>query len=202
MAWTPRSLSRRAASTTCEMSLPRGRSTSTVTAKPVRSLSANSETGSRGDLHPRFGLSTTATRRRTLARPTSKSLQRLRERLDVGRGGPAAAADEPGAGLGELYAVLGEVVRVCGRKRIWPPTSWGRPGLGKAATGPAASAIWPAISTIRCGPTVQFDAREGRRPRRRSHAPPSPASPPRASRRPRRRSCTRAPARLRGSTAS
>ena len=29
--------------------------------------------------------------------------------------------------------------------------------MGKAATGPAAFAIWPVISTIRCGPTVQFE---------------------------------------------
>jgi hypothetical protein len=45
MASTPRSFRRRAASTTEVMSLPRGRSTSTVTAKPARILCAKPETG-------------------------------------------------------------------------------------------------------------------------------------------------------------
>src|ERR687890_2505209 len=39
---------------------------------------------------------------------------------------------------------------------MWPPTSWGRPGLGKAATEPAPLAICSMISTILCGPTVQL----------------------------------------------
>src|SRR5215204_6597507 len=46
MAWTPRSLRSFAASTTPEMSWPRGRSTSTVMAKPSRIFFANSVWGS------------------------------------------------------------------------------------------------------------------------------------------------------------
>src|SRR5918998_1495746 len=48
MASMPRSLSRFDASTTFEMSLPRGRSTSTATAKPVLSFSASSVEGPSG----------------------------------------------------------------------------------------------------------------------------------------------------------